>query len=404
MTIASGRRRLIYISNARLPSEKANSVQSMHQCEAFGRLADAEFWFPRRHNPLCSEPYAYYAVEPTFALRQLASWDPAGVKRIDERIGFLLQALSFQVACLVRLLRTRGPLLIYTRNSLDVFLAPLIRLFRPSAALIVEDHDGLLRRAPSLKRACLAVVDGIVVTTTHHQRELLSEGVPPERILVAPNGVDVKKFSGTARTVRPRRRIVYVGNLFEHKGVYTLAQALAHLPSAYTLEIVGGSPELQPRFATFLQERGLFSRVTCVGPIPHRAVVTHLQNADVAVVPNSARSDLSARLTSPLKLFEYMAAGVPVVASDVPALREVLTHDRNAWLVTPDDSVQLAVAIRTVCEDEALARRLVETAWSDVAGYTWEARAARVLRFAATRGGWIVPGDRAIEDVGTQRS
>ena len=83
-----------------------------------------------------------------------------------------------------------------------------------------------------------------------------------------------------------------------------------------------------------------------------------------------------------MKLFEYMAAGRPIVACDVPALREVLRHGENAWLVAPDDPRSLAEGIRTVLDDQALAARLAERAASDVRARTWEARAARIVSAA----------------------
>jgi glycosyltransferase involved in cell wall biosynthesis len=87
--------------------------------------------------------------------------------------------------------------------------------------------------------------------------------------------------------------------------------------------------------------------------------------------------------TSPLKLFEYMAAGVPVVASDLPALREVLRDGENAVLVAPDDPGALAQGIRRVLEDKPLADRLAAQARRDAQAHTWTARAQAILEFIA---------------------
>ena len=82
----------------------------------------------------------------------------------------------------------------------------------------------------------------------------------------------------------------------------------------------------------------------------------------------------------PLKLFEYMAAGVPILATDLPSIREVLRHGENAWLIPPGDPKALAEGIRHLLENPELARRLAERARGDVQKYTWKHRAETILR------------------------
>ena len=90
------------------------------------------------------------------------------------------------------------------------------------------------------------------------------------------------------------------------------------------------------------------------------------------------RSTISERYTSPLKLFEYLAAGRAVIASDLPALREVLTDDVNAVLVEPGQPRSLAGAIDALLSDRARLDRLSRAAFDAAAGYTWDARAERL--------------------------
>jgi glycosyltransferase involved in cell wall biosynthesis len=101
------------------------------------------------------------------------------------------------------------------------------------------------------------------------------------------------------------------------------------------------------------------------------------------------RSAFGNAFTSPLKMFEYMAAGRPIVASDLPALREVLRDGENALLVPPEDPQALAAAIQQVRSDRALAERLVACAAEDVRAYTWDIRGQRIVQFlrAVARGG-----------------
>jgi glycosyltransferase involved in cell wall biosynthesis len=98
----------------------------------------------------------------------------------------------------------------------------------------------------------------------------------------------------------------------------------------------------------------------------------------VAVLP--LPDNLMARyFTSPLKLFDYMAAGAPIVASEMPTVREVLADGDNSLLVAPEDPGALAAAIRRLLVNPGLADRLRRTAFEQVQSYTWDARAARII-------------------------
>jgi glycosyltransferase involved in cell wall biosynthesis len=114
-----------------------------------------------------------------------------------------------------------------------------------------------------------------------------------------------------------------------------------------------------------------------VGYVAPAQVAVQLAHADVLVVPNPP-SAISTLATSPLKLFEYMAAGRAIVASDLPAIREVLTHDVNAWLVRAGDAAALADGIRHLAADRDLRQRLARAALASVAEYSWSRRAERL--------------------------
>jgi len=103
-----------------------------------------------------------------------------------------------------------------------------------------------------------------------------------------------------------------------------------------------------------------------------------MKACDVCTIP-WPWTEFSADYTSPLKLFEYMASGVPIVASDLPSMKEILRHGENAWLVRPGDPLALAEGIRILLSDRKRAESLAKTAREDVRSYTWEARAAQII-------------------------
>jgi glycosyltransferase involved in cell wall biosynthesis len=160
--------------------------------------------------------------------------------------------------------------------------------------------------------------------------------------------------------------------------VDVLLEALARLPGVRGL-IVGGhekEPDLA-RMKMVAEQLGIAGRVTFTGWVPPASIPALLAGADVLVLPNPA-SAISTRFTSPLKLFEYMAARRPIVASDLPAIREVLRHDRTALLVKPGDPDALAAGVQRLLDDPALGEALADSAFADVAEYAWNRRAARL--------------------------
>lgn len=304
----------------------------------------------------------------------------------------------YHVACLValaRLARAGRLQAVYVRHlKLADALLRRQRLFR--RPVVYEAHELHALTAPRaeararmerLERRVFARASGVVAITAGVAEAIRERFAPASPITVAADGVDLSRFD--ARAWRGGRTIVYVGQLYPWKGVDVLVRALALLPGERA-RVVGGGDGVE-RLRALAREQGCADRVEFTGQVPAARVPELLSDAGVAVLPGT-QAWIASRFTSPLKLFEYMAAGVPVVAGDVPALREVLTDGESALLVPAEDPEALAAGIRRVLDDPRLARRLRETARGVVAAYGWDARARRVraavdaavARFAST--------------------
>ena len=182
-------------------------------------------------------------------------------------------------------------------------------------------------------------------------------------------------------------RVFYVGQLYPWKGAGLVVDVAGLVPEARFV-VVGGTPagpDGDPDVAALIRrvgEAGAGDRVELRGYVPYGLVPSQLREASVALLP-LPDEPVARFFTSPLKLFDYMAAGVPIVASDLPSIREVLRHGENALLATPGDPQAFAAAIRYLLRDPAYARRLGVRAREDVRAYSWDARAARLLEFLA---------------------
>lgn len=365
--------KILYLANIRLPTEKAHGIQIMKMCEAFAQTgAQVELVVPNRRNVINENPFDYYDVERTFTITVLPAFDLAKWGRI----GFLIQALSF-VRRVTRHLEESKPDIIYSRDKTILFLLPR------SILMVWEIHT---RESRYLMRILGNKVKAVVAITQSLATKCRSSGVPKEKVLVAHDGVDIKQFSPSISKEDARRRlglpldsylVVYTGHLYSHKGADVLAQSARFFTPNMTAVIVGGTEADLQRFrATY----GNIQNLLIVGQRPHADVPYYLRAADILVLPNSESSEASRLHTSPMKLFEYMASGVPIIASDIPALREVV-DESSVYFFHPDDPQLLYRAIMEVLNSRKCAQKRAEAGLILAKAYSWETRAERIIGF-----------------------
>lgn len=198
-------------------------------------------------------------------------------------------------------------------------------------------------------------------------------------LALAPSGVE-ESFFALGEGVREPDLAAYAGGLGAWKGVDLLLRALALVPGA-RLEVRGGEPGSADweRLTALAAELGLGPRLKLRPKADQATVRELLGRASLAVWPGSGGQRIAAEFTSPLKLFEYLAAGCAVLAPDLPAARGVLTHQRDAWLFRADDPQALAQGLEKLLREPDLAQGLARAGRELARGYTWEARAGALL-------------------------
>lgn len=385
--------KLAYITNARIPSERANAMQTVQMCAAFaGADTQVTLYYPNRRTLRQfkdKDVWTYYNVPHNFDLCPVPCVDwfhRTGGRMVLERLVFFLQTTTFAVS-LLNTLRRSGADLYYAR---DPFVLALLAIAMPSTRkqMLFEMHSfpasNLGRR---LHRWMLSRIGGVVTITNGLRERLLALGISDKHILVAPDGVDLGRYQNLTREgSRLRLRLdvnetlaVYTGHLYAWKGADVFARAVARVEGMRGL-LVGGTEGDTQRMRRLVADSG-WRNVEVVGYVSPDQIPYYQTAADILVLPNSAKAEISSAYTSPLKLFEYMAAERPIVASDLPSLREVL-NEENSVLVPADDADVLAAALRRLQADPALSHRLARRARQDVDAYSWAARAARVAEFA----------------------
>jgi glycosyltransferase involved in cell wall biosynthesis len=382
--------RILYLADIRFPLERANGLQTFETCRALAARGHAVTLVVRPDTMRPGrDPYLFYggAREASLTISRVPSLPGAPLRRGAYLSAAIARAISsvpdvvftrdLGIADLVlRLPRTLRPPVVFESHG----YAPVVAIERPAAlgggappapaklARLTRRESRVWRRAA-----------GYVTLTRVHQQELedrfgprTNSAVVPDGVRLSPTRTRIPLAAGSPYT------IAYAGHLYPWKGVDVVIDALAALPDA-RLRVVGGHPGEHDhvRLDERARQRGVDARVTFTGWLPPTSVAAELAQAHALVLPNT-RTLVSERYTSPLKLFEYLAAGRPIVASDLASLREVLRDEENALLVEAGSAPALAAALTRLRDQPAISERLATQAFADAAHYGWDTRAERL--------------------------
>ncbi len=379
--------KLIYIANTRIPTEMAHGLQIMKMCEAFAssyknqrESIRVELVVPRRFSISSlgkKDPFEYYKVNKIFKIKKIFCFDLTPLNKYLGPISSLTQALSFSFFSFLYLLFKKADI-IYGRDRFDLLL---IGFFRPFVFEVHKIHKFLdfflAKRAKKL-----------VVITRGVKEALVKEGVEDRKILVAPDGVDIKIFNLERSTPEAKKElklasdkkiVLYTGHLYKWKGVETLALASKFLDQNTIIVIVGGIKWYLSNFKNFVKKNNL-KNILILGHRDYSEIPYFLKAADCLVLTGTKKSEVSKYQTSPMKMFEYMAAKKPIIASDLPSFREIL-NEKNCIFVEPDNPEAMAIGIKKVLNDLELSKKISEQAYQDVQNYTWDNRARKILEF-----------------------
>jgi glycosyltransferase involved in cell wall biosynthesis len=365
---------IVCISASFVPSETANSIQMMKAVHALAQLGhDVTLLVPENQQESSSEDLkSLYGLSTSFKIEHLSS---------ASRRRFFWDAVH-------RAARL-NPDLIYTWVPQSTVYALLHRI-----PVIIELHDlpsgsvgpwwyRLFLLIPGRKR--------MLVITRALQDALegrYGKHLSPADVILSPNGIEPERFENLPDSQEARRQlglaeaptVICTGHLYAGRGVEMFIE-LAKAISEAQFVWAGGKPEDVAAW----KERTVQQRnVTFTGFIPNDRLPLHQAAADVLLMPYgkiigiSSGGGNSAAISSPLKMFEYLAAGRAIIASDLPVFHEVL-NDQNAIFCPPDDTLAWIAAVRSLLGDPARRDVLASQAKQDSLCYSWTERATRAL-------------------------
>ena len=368
--------KIIYLANARMPTEKAHGLQIMKTCEGFSNQGEeVELVVAWRSNDIKKDIFDYYGITEKFKVKRLFSLDLTPL-RILGRFAFRLQDLTFAISVFFYFLFKKQSI-IYCRDPLSL---SFLGWFREN--IVYEMHT--VPRNFFIYKKIFEKAKAIVAITQGIKDSFIKRGIDNDKILVAHDGVDFKQFDIRISKTEARKKlnlpldkkiVIYAGLFDEWKGYTVLLQAEKFFNDReIKLVMIGG---LEKQVEKLKKE---YPQVIFLGYLPYADLPINQKAADVLVIPNSGKMAISKYFTSPLKLFSHMVSQRPIVASDLPSLREVL-DENNAILVEPDNPRALARGIKTALKGTDFSAKIAGRAYQGVQEYTWEKRAKNILNF-----------------------
>jgi glycosyltransferase involved in cell wall biosynthesis len=370
--------RILYLSDSIIPSRTANSINVMKMCTAFSRIGNEVVLLtikrPGSHQKDVESDFDFYGVEPLFEIRKFY------VPQMKSSI-FL-----YSLRCAIETLKIK-PDVVYGRFLRGVWLAAMLGF-----ETIYEMHftERQMPRVGRLLFSNLVKKRKLkhLVVISQALKEMIEDNVSRKKIIVAHDGADLignnnKEVQTELFDPRGQKtKVGYIGHLYPGRGIELIFKMARELPGI-DFHIIGGAEEDIKTRKREAEGKNIFFH----GFVPPSLINSYIRHCDILVMPYQRRVTISgdkasdtSRWMSPLKMFEYMASGRPIIASDLPVLREVLDHERNAILVVPDDINGWVRSIQFLADDQKTRERLAKQALIDLKqSYTWERRAQRVL-------------------------
>jgi glycosyltransferase involved in cell wall biosynthesis len=369
--------KIVYISSSTIPSRTANSIHVMKMCQAFANNGHEVTLIAPDNTagiePGISDIYDFYGVKKCFELIKVPMLPTRGRGHV---YGYRAARIARQVA----------PDIVYCRNTPGCFFATRFKM-----QSIFESHapakDSGIICGWMFKKIIASKSLKKLVVITHALKDYYMAHYPQIscEIQVAPDGADPVPDDIVPVELpgeKGRLKVGYVGHLYKGKGMEIISE-LATACDWADFHVVGGTDQ----DIQFWKEKTIGAvNIFFHGHKPHSQTPAFLKAFDVLLLPNQdvttphgGKGNI-AKWTSPLKAFEYMAAGKPIICSDLPVFREIFEDGVNALLCGHEDISVWHRALKKALNDNSLNQHLSKNATQDfIKKYTWKARSENIL-------------------------
>ncbi len=399
---------VFYPVNIRIPMERANSIQIIQTCHALARAGIKVNLLVRKTGHESQEDILKFYGLPgnsNLRIKKIFSLNFHSIPKVWD-YSFLLAAIVYLFIQFIR----PGKKVLYTRdlgltdffnkwkrllkikiffevhNPAKIFFKEQDKIYASSRPVSEQKQERIFEKENRIFKN----INGII-TITQNLKDYLIDNyeIDINKLIVIPDGVDIDKYSFDLNQESQRVNLCYVGQLYTWKGLDVLLQAIPLVKEDFHIFIVGGirdqtiDPTDHKAFKNldaFIRENKLEDKVSLTGYLKPNEVVSIYKKCQIGIIP--LKDSLIARYcTSPLKLFEYMASGLAIIATDLPSIREILEDGKSAVLFKADDSNDLAIAIEGLIKNPGFRKKIAQESRKLARKYSWDSRAQQIKDF-----------------------
>ena len=383
--------KVYYISPSTIPSRSANSIHVANMCEGVGQLGYQVILFA--HSSLCNSVSCHHQLKDSYGV------DNSKIKlkifhgKQNRGIEFFI-ALYALMRFTLDLIKNTTPQYIISRNLYAaIFLGLLFR-----ANIIYETHSPEYGFRKKIQKWLLTSNKIKTVVISNALKKVICDfhGIDGGEIYIFHDAARVgkirisdqqrhqirKDLTTSVNDLKRYQKIVgYFGHLYSGRGIEVI-QGVAKLNPSYAFVVYGGNEKEIVQY----KDNNNLDNLFFMGHVFPNSVHDAMSMMDVLLMPYQESVSVglkgvdTAKWMSPMKMFEYMSAGVPIISSDLPVLREVLQDGENCLLVDPNDIKDWSTALNKIIEDELLAEKLGSNAYNQYRSrHTWKKRAEDML-------------------------
>jgi glycosyltransferase involved in cell wall biosynthesis len=383
------RKKILYLYFVDLKHSKVTTNQFLKTIETLSFFYDLKYFSSWISKPRLTETLKNYEVKKNFSILRLPIF-LTSFKIFNLINQTIYGLLSFLIA------KFCNYDYIYTRDfSVIYFLSFIPRFLRSKTPVIFESHKIFHKTSKIVsfkqEQRAYKVVDYFVVTSNNCKEDLNQYfDISNQHIVVASNGVDIEHFrrEEVDRKILKKyglqnanKILVYHGSFLWWKGVDDLIKSLHYIKNDnIRLLLIGGYGKDFEDMKELVEKEKLEERVIFTGYLDHKEMIALLHLSDVGILPNN-RSEEGERYTSPVKLYEYMACGLPIIASSLDSIKEIIQEPRNCLFFKPEDQRDLALKIESLLSNKVLLDKMSQNNKKDVEEYTWEKKAKKIFQF-----------------------
>ncbi|TWT03629.1 glycosyltransferase family 4 protein [Planomicrobium sp. CPCC 101079] len=373
------RLKICYLSGSIIPSKNANSVHVMKMCQAFVENGHNVSLYARKSDERIEDVFEYYGVSKKFNVVH-NEWPSY------RGIGGMLYANQVRK----NILKASADIFygreLYSLLAVSGFGKPLVyEAHKPPATLVGKRLEAMLLQKKNFKHLT------VISEALKNEYLRIYPFLTPEKIVVAHDGADLPK-EDQLKNNEPKNNVLmssneglnvgYIGHLYPGKGMEVISELARKMPQV-NFHVIGGKEE---DLKYWKQKCEGLENLFFYGFVPNGELCNYYSSIDIFLAPYQnkvaaagGKGDIS-KWMSPLKIFEYMSYGKTMVASDLPVLKEVLTHERNSILCNPTDIDEWVEAILLLQNNPDIRKSIAEKAFDDLAlNFTWKLRGERVL-------------------------